>query len=295
MAQEMEQVLDQRHEARMDGTGMYPLKQPIDLKTYLLTTLLPAGVIHVLSFLLLEAFLGGRGLGQLALVLVTGLPSLFLATLYVVLTQREAIKRLGTAFFTRYEEGRRLVIGAVISWGASFGFVYFVYYRWELAGLTAVMLLLAAALLLGNLIIAWITYELASYILFGLLTWLVSVISFGLTDRLVLASPIGPWAWSWLISKTVSFILAVLFAFVTNRMLVFEAKGEFWRDLLSFFSGRILTTLVFEYGTLFVMVNLLSLDRELANFVGSFLVTIANYFVSKYLIFTDKKAGDSMK
>ncbi len=289
----MDQHLDNRHQSEMDGTGMYPLIEPISLKTYFLTTLLPAAVIQALSFLLLEAFLKNRGLSDLQMVLGAGLPSLLLATLYVILTRRDDIKKLGTAFFTRYELGRRMVIGIVISWGASFAFVYFAYYRWQLAGLTTVMLLLVAALVVGNLIIAWISYELASYILFGVLTWLVSVISFSLTDRLVLASPIGPWTWSWLISKTVSFILAVLFAFVTNRMLVFTVKGEFWRDLVSFFSGRILTTLVFEYGTLFVMVNLLSLDRELANFVGSFLVTIANYFVSKYLIFTDKQAGDT--
>ncbi|NLF21439.1 MAG: GtrA family protein, partial [Clostridiaceae bacterium] len=82
-----------------------------------------------------------------------------------------------------------------------------------------------------------------------------------------------------------SFVLAVLFAFFTNRLFVFSERGNFWVDMVLFFASRIVSTLVFEFGAMYVLINLLQQNRELSKFFGSFLVTIANYFISKYFVF----------
>ncbi len=285
-------VIEPSHEATLDGTGMYPLRRKIAFKTYLITLLIPAAVIHLLVFFALQAFLKRFALSDLALSLASGLPALFLSSLYLFIARKADWREQGLKFFTRYERGRRFVIGTVISWTGAIGFLYFVFLRWGILTLAQTHAVLALGLIVGNLILIRLDYELSSYIMFGVLTWIVSVLSFSIADRLVLASPLGAYAWSWNVSQTISFILAVLFAFVTNRLFVFSSRSGFWRDMLGFFSGRILATLVFEYGTLFVMINLLKQNRELAKFIGSFLVTIANYFISKYFVFRTSKAGN---
>lgn len=279
------QGLDPDHEMAQDATGMYPLKQAIALKHYVLTLLLPAAVIHILGFGSVYGLLRSNGLGDVTLLVAASLPGLLLSSLFLLMARRDDLRRLGRSFFTRYERGRRFVIGLVISWTASVAFLFFVSYRWNLLSLWPATILLAAGLILGNTVLVWLNYELSSYIMFGVLTWLVSVVSFSIFDLLVLSSFLARFSWSWVVSQTGSFVLAVLFAFFTNRLFVFSERGNFWVDMVLFFASRIVSTLVFEFGAMYVLINLLQQNRELSKFFGSFLVTIANYFISKYFVF----------
>lgn len=286
------------HEERLDGTGMYPLKEPLPLKPYFLTLMLPAAFIHLLLFAVLYALTLARGTSGTPLMLVTSIPPLLLAWLFLLLRRKNDISVLGKSWFTRYERGRRFVISLVISLGASGAFLYYAVMRWQLFSLPLGHVLLAAALICGNLLLTWMPYELASYIMFGVLTWLVGVVSFTVLDGLIKLTPWGTYAYIWLIPQTISFILCVLFAYLTNRAFVFTKKGGFFSDMIRFFGSRIVSTLVFEVLPMYALINILDTDEVIAKFVGAFLVTIANYFISKFFVFRggtlqpeDKRGG----
>ena len=75
------------------------------------------------------------------------------------------------------------------------------------------------------------------YLFFGGLSFLVSIGSFALFTQL--------WNINELISNVLSWILAVLFAYATNRSWVFHSSSRSWlerlRELLSFLGGRVIS------------------------------------------------------
>jgi putative flippase GtrA len=164
------------------------------------------------------------------------------------------------------------------------------------AGRPATILLMGAALLFGNLLLSLLSYELLLYLVFGVLTSVVSIGSFSLLNALfeqVLGAGYLS-GFGWLLPQTFSFLCAVLFGFVTNRKYVFVSRGNVWQELLTFVGSRLLSTLVLEYGGLFVMANLLRMNEDVAKIIASFLVVAVNYFISKFIIFNrDEKNTDT--
>ena len=122
--------------------------------------------------------------------------------------------------------------------------------------------------------------EVINYLFFGGCTTLVSIVVFyffnktlGLNEHF---------------ANVISWIFAVLFAYVTNRKYVFESHTtnikELIKEILSFFSARLLT-LGLEEIVLFVGANLLSFDPMIVKVVGQVIVVISNYFLSKLFVF----------
>lgn len=122
--------------------------------------------------------------------------------------------------------------------------------------------------------------EVINYLFFGGCTFLVSIISFYLFNKVL--------AFNEHIANVISWILAVSFAYVTNKKYVFESKTEDKKDLLkeigSFVSARLLT-LVMEEIILVVGVNLLHIDSMIVKIVAQVIVIVSNYFLSKLFIF----------
>ena len=125
--------------------------------------------------------------------------------------------------------------------------------------------------------------ELILYVFFGGMTTLVDwTISFVLyaVDCNVHAANVIAWC------------AAVLFAYVTNRTLVFESRtkgiGSIARELTVFSGGRILTLLLQE-GVVFLLFDLLSWNKYAVKIIAAVLVVILNYFISKFLVFRKKK------
>ena len=121
--------------------------------------------------------------------------------------------------------------------------------------------------------------EVLLYLFFGALTTVVSWGSFYL-----LHYPIG---WNEHIANLLSWVAAVLFAFLTNRTWVFSAKGSFLREMLLFFAAR-LTTLGVEEVFLLVFTTLLKKEAMPVKIVGNLLVLILNYVFSKLIVFRKK-------
>ncbi len=122
------------------------------------------------------------------------------------------------------------------------------------------------------------------YLFFGALTTAVSWGSFLFFHSLLL--------WNEHPANIASWVLAVLFAFFTNRRWVFtadETKGSrFLLQLLSFYAGR-LSTLGVQELLLLVFSTLLHLNPIPVRAVCEVVVLVLNYLVSKFFIFRKKK------
>lgn len=195
--------------------------------------------------------------------------------------------------------GSRLVLALILSWAGAFLAYYFLAISQGVGHvLSAVLIFLA--LLAGNLMIIVLDWELTIYLFFGVLTTLVSYGSFALADRIMNGPNLGvprvnglAGGFSWFIPQAISFMAAMLFAYPMNRKYVFESRGPVLKEFAGFVSSRLLMTLIFEFGVFWLIHNLMGLNRDLTKILTSLLVTIANYVVSKLLIFTDK--GDDTK
>ena len=90
------------------------------------------------------------------------------------------------------------------------------------------------------------------------------------------------------VANTASWILAVLFAFVTNRIWVFNAKtsgkAAFFKQLCGFYGGRLLTFGVEEL-LLLVFITWLQFDSMLVKISAQIVVLVLNYLVSKLFVF----------
>ena len=91
------------------------------------------------------------------------------------------------------------------------------------------------------------------------------------------------------ISVIISWIAACLFAYFTNRIIVFKSKSKhIIKEFISFISARIFT-LGLEMLIMYIFVTLLKLDSNLWviiwTIVAQIVVIVANYFFSKLFIF----------
>ena len=116
------------------------------------------------------------------------------------------------------------------------------------------------------------------YLFFGARTTFVSIGSFALFTQVIPCDE--------LIANVISWILAVLFAFLTNRTWVFRGAAEesFWGQMLSFYLGRV-TTLLIEEALLLIFVKWLLLDGMLVKIAAQIVVLVLNYVISKLFIF----------
>lgn len=123
------------------------------------------------------------------------------------------------------------------------------------------------------------------YLLFGGLTFLVSVGAFALLNG---CCRIGV-----LTANAISWFAAVTFAYLTNRKWVFRSRAKHFREILpeliSFFGCRIATLLAEEL-ILFVFVTVLHFSGLLIKTAAQLLVILLNYFLSKFFVFrSDRK------
>jgi len=140
--------------------------------------------------------------------------------------------------------------------------------------------------------------ELILYVVFGGLTTVVNFISF-LAFNKILGDGL------YLVSNIVAWFISVVFAYVTNKLWVFESKSWAFRVLLKevpeFFAARLFSLAVEEAG-LWLFVDKLGFDafsftvlgfevtgKLIAKVVLAVIVVILNYFFSKFVIFAKKK------
>lgn len=124
--------------------------------------------------------------------------------------------------------------------------------------------------------------ELINYIIVGILTTIVSLVTYyGLV--LTILDPQIPMQLQ--LANVLSWIAAVAFAYVTNRKYVFESTSKsIATEALRFYLSRV-GTLLMDMAIMFVGVTLLSLNDKAVKIVVQGVVTVANYIFSKIFVF----------
>ena len=125
--------------------------------------------------------------------------------------------------------------------------------------------------------------EVISYLFFGVLTTVVNfVVYFACTDGLHI---------NYLAATAVSWVAAVLFAYVTNRKWVFESKVSGFMPILremAVFVGCRVFSGVMDMVIMFISVDMIGISDRIAKFVTQVAVVVLNYIFSKIIIFRNK-------
>lgn len=138
---------------------------------------------------------------------------------------------------------------------------------------------------LKRLINKFCTKEVILYVVFGVLTTIVNLaISYILE---------GTFHINGAIASFVGILAAVIFAYFTNRKMVFnsEADGfvENLKEFGKFMLGRAATMLV-EEGGVILFYNILNLPFKPVKLALTVIVIILNFFISKFFAFTKKSS-----
>ena len=126
------------------------------------------------------------------------------------------------------------------------------------------------------------------YCFFGGLTTIVNLVIFYLfSDVLSL---------HYAIANVIAWIVAVLFAYITNRIWVFKSKVKgivgIAREMITFFGFRVVSLLM-EMAIMFVFIDLLGISEMITKVITQIIVVAANYVFSKWIIF--KKPEEESK
>lgn len=138
------------------------------------------------------------------------------------------------------------------------------------------------------LIEKFLTREILLYLIFGGLTTVIDFIIFYVSYNYLHIDE--------MIATVIAWCGAVAFAYVTNRIWVFESKENTRQGILKeagmFLSARLLSLGISELIVLFIM-KLMGFDGKIGSIVtkivSSIVVIIFNYFASKLVIFKDKE------
>ena len=138
------------------------------------------------------------------------------------------------------------------------------------------------------------------YLLFGGMTTLVNYVVYFLCKHI---------GFDYKLSTVFSWCCAVLFAFVTNKLFVFESKKKetktVLKEIVMFFGGRIfslsLELLIMKIGidllhadnlTFEAFGAVLPLGEFITKTVSQAVAVVTNFLLSKFLIFRKKKGGE---
>ena len=123
--------------------------------------------------------------------------------------------------------------------------------------------------------------EVVNYLVFGVLSTIVNFVSYYLFARIIGIDEV--------ISSGLSWLCSVLFAYITNKLFVFESKNEtkkaFIKEMISFFLARIVSGILCDVGTFAIMVKILNINDIFDKIVTQVMVVIVNYLFSKFIIF----------
>ena len=122
--------------------------------------------------------------------------------------------------------------------------------------------------------------ETVRYLITGALTTIVNFCLFALMTKLL--------GMGITVSNVIAISAAILFAYVVNKLFVFNKRCESKIALaveFTKFVGSRLFTMALEIGTVALFVYIFRQDELIGKAVSQVLVVIANYFISKLFVF----------
>lgn len=126
----------------------------------------------------------------------------------------------------------------------------------------------------------FLTIEVVLYIIFGVLTTIINIGSFAiLTSFINLEENLA---------NIIAIIIAVLFAYFTNKGLVFNSKASTFKEktyeFFRFMIGRAFTMII-EFLGFYLLFNIIGLQKLISKTTITILVIILNFFISKFFAF----------
>ncbi len=126
--------------------------------------------------------------------------------------------------------------------------------------------------------------EIINYLIVGVLTTLISVLSYALFAKVFHIH--------YMVSNIISWILSVLFAYITNKKYVFKStvieKKAVLKEMIDFFKYRILSFLI-DVSLMYMFVSLLKVDDMISKVLVQILIIILNYVFSKIFVFKESQ------
>ncbi|WP_277062205.1 GtrA family protein [Solobacterium moorei] len=118
------------------------------------------------------------------------------------------------------------------------------------------------------------------YLFFGICTTVINIVTYWMfyisLDFLNVLSTIFSW------------IISVLFAYITNKLWVFESrsfgKKVLVREIATFFGARFISGII-DLAIMFLFVDMLLFPAMIIKFISNIFVVIFNYVASKVVIF----------
>ena len=124
--------------------------------------------------------------------------------------------------------------------------------------------------------------QMVLYLFFGVCTTVINIVCYGIWNEILSLNNITSTILAWLV--------AVFFAFVTNKVYVFESQrtktSERLSEMASFFFFRIITG-VLDVVIMAITVDILKWNSLIWKLISNIIVTVVNYIASKFLIFKD--------
>lgn len=126
--------------------------------------------------------------------------------------------------------------------------------------------------------------DIISYLFFGGCTTIVNVAAYWVMAHLLNCST--------LLSTMVAWVIAVLFAYITNRKWVFHSETrniwEILKEAVSFFLCRIATGVV-DWASMWLFVDIGGINDVAMKFLTNIIVIVLNFIASKCIIFKHNK------
>ena len=123
--------------------------------------------------------------------------------------------------------------------------------------------------------------ELITYLVFGVLTTLVSLATYFVCTRFFLDATN---AMELQLANVFSWIISVLFAYVTNRRYVFQSRGKVGQEMAKFYLSRV-GTLGMDMFLMYLLVTMGGIQDGIAKVFVQVFVIVANYILGKLLVF----------
>lgn len=134
--------------------------------------------------------------------------------------------------------------------------------------------------IIRNCMKRFITKELIVYGITGVATTVVNYISYYLCTRILMIEQN--------MSNIISWVVAVIFAYVANKLWVFHSKSNHIReelDKIVKFVGARVVTLGIEAGGFYLMYTMMGIHDLITKAFLSIFVILVNYVFSKLIIF----------
>lgn len=125
------------------------------------------------------------------------------------------------------------------------------------------------------------------YLFFGGLSFVLNVVVYYIFNTPLGLKP--------LIANIIAWIAAVVFAYITNKIWVFESETENTKGLLDeitkFLASRI-GTLIIEELLLYIFIDKLKFNSLLIKIIAQVIVILLNYVFSKLFVFNSKETQE---